>query len=198
MAYCNTKAIMDSALTRIQDNSTGMRTRLLSWLNDAMRSIANYPREWEFLKVSATLAVTANKATLPADFGRVRSIEAGVYRLADPLSDDDVFNEAIGFTVDATEITLSGLPDATSIVLKYLATMTADYADGTANTIFPLEYQDYFIRYLTSSAYEYDKDNDIIPSMLIQKEELKQLKALDNLRKPRPERSRNGYMSTRG
>jgi len=198
MDYCNTAAILTEALTRVHDNSTDMRTRLLSWLNSVMRSVANYPRKWEFLKKSATIAIGSGVFALPSDFGRVRSVNTGDYLFVQPLSDSEVFQERIGFTVGATSITLHELDDVTSIDLNYTAAMTADYTDVSTATIFPYECQTYFVRALVSAAYEYDKDNDILPSLGLTEKELKQLRAMDNLRKPLPERSSRGYVTSRG
>jgi hypothetical protein len=202
MSKLNTKTLLDNTQTLIQDSSTGLRSRLLVWLNKVLQAVA-LARDWEFLKKSAAIAIVENTVLLPADFHsfvalvgddfclteRHRLTEEEVFAFTDPNA---VAPVPIGFTQTAANLILypGGAGTAT---LKY-AQSVPNYADSTAETVFPLRFGNAIERRLLSLYYEYDMDERAPLSYQLEAAELSALKAWDNRQRPIPKTGR--YLRT--
>lgn len=194
MLLLNTKDILDAALSLTPDNSSAFRAKAVGWLNEIVRDILNQPRQWEMLKTSTTLPIAANKITLPANFGEVRSIQIGSLYFLTPdeqLTEEEAFaviqaggGDTLGFTITDTEITF--VPGATgSAILSYEKGVATPYADDVA-TIFPDAFSNLLIQGVRKLAYQSDVDDMYGPSVKLYDREMKVAKDYDNRMKPMP------------
>jgi len=190
-----TQAVLDRVFTRIKDNSSTLRVKMLGWLDSAMRD-AWSERAWIFLDKSVTLTLSGGSITLPADFGDETFLNVGdQYALTtgDKLTPTEALKADVrggdvwGYTISSTAITLHPATTGT-VTLYYTAKMPdAGYADDTTETIFPMEFLPLFERSLLAAFYEYDVDADRMPlGIELDTEHLRKLKKLDNGRKPLP------------
>lgn len=196
-----TKAVLDRVFSRIKDNSSTLRVKMLGWLDSAMRDVCS-ERAWIFLDKSVTLTLSDGSATLPADFGDETFISVGgqyAFTTSDKLTPTAALRAGLlgggvlGYTLTSTTLTLH--PATTGdIVLSYVAKMPdAGYEDGTVDTIFPMEFLPLFERALLAAFYEYDVDADRLQlGIQLDAEHLRRLKKLDNGRKPLPPLSSQG------
>lgn len=194
--YLNTHDMLDSLQTRIPDKSTATRANMLAWLNDAMRAVVNEPREWEFLKKTASLTITDSRITLPDDFGRVISIQIGsefCFTQSDELTEKQAFDVTngiypnyAGYLCDLTYITFYGSFTGTTAVLTYLIQMNADYADVATATIFPIEFGLLLKRSVMSVYKEGNEEPSATLSVQLDAKELRTMKILDNRKKGTP------------
>ncbi|MDD2898988.1 MAG: hypothetical protein PHI31_09775 [Desulfuromonadaceae bacterium] len=209
MAFLTTKSILDATQTLIADQTAAYRAKMLTWLNLAMQTVINQPREWEFLKKTAPLPVTSNVITLPADYADFESLTVGDYFFtrADQLTDSEAFESVEsageipeGFTINeqAGTITIVPATEETTVTLAYKGTMpAADYADDTTATIFPQEFKPLFVRILKTVSNEVDVEDQYTVSLQLSSADLKTMKALDNKRKALPKPSSHGYIRGR-
>lgn len=206
MVYLKAKDILDKVATRIIDDSAETRVRMMSWLNDGMRSILREPREWWFLRGEASIAVVSGAMVLPSDFGEVVAIELGSTILGknNLLSTKEAFdweqsggNVAAGYTLDATNLYLVPAPTNGTAVFTYIKKQTTDLTDVATDTIFPIECAEYLKRFVLTSFYEFDVDDRLPYSRQILEVELRALKAYDNRQKPIPKRNPHGYTRER-
>jgi hypothetical protein len=204
MAFLATKSILDATQTLIADQSAAYRLKMLTWLNLAMQTVVNQPRDWEFLKKTASLPVTSNAITLPADYADFESLTVGDYffTTADQLTGAEAFEsvESAGFVIDEKAGTITILPatEETTVTLAYKGTMpAADYADDTTATIFPQEFKPLFVRILKTISNEVDVEDQYTVSLQLSDTDLRTMKALDNKRKALPKPSSHGYIRGR-
>lgn len=201
MAWLTTKSVLDAVQSRIVDQSDNLRAKMLVWLNIAMQQVLNEPRDWEFLKKSASVTVTNSVITLPADFGDFLSLECGdyFYTTESQLTPDEVIMEYEGFVIDELLGTLTIYPATIEVTatLKYKAAFpVTDYTDGTGATLFPAEFRPLFTRYVMTVRDEFDAEAEASMSFKLDQLELKKMKALDNKRKAVPKINSHGYRRT--
>lgn len=208
MAFLTTAGVLTATQTFISDQTAALRLRMLTWLNLAMQSVINEPREWEFLKKTASLAVTSNVITLPTDFADFQSLTVGDYFLVpeNMLTDTESFEVLetggtipLGFSINEMAGTLTILPGTTetTVTLAYKSGMpSTDYTDDSTATIFPLEFRPMFVRHLLTLRNEFDVEDQTIMSAQMSMAELKAMKKLDNKRKAVPKPSNHGYTRT--
>lgn len=202
MNYLTTKAVLDQVFSRIKDNSTALRVKMLAWLNSVMQDVIN-ERAWVFLEKSASLTLVDNSVDLPADFGRETFLKNGIYvfTVSDRLSSeqaalvDSAGGEPFGYTLDTTSLTVHPSADGT-LELHYVASFPAAwYSDGVDPTLFPIEFMPLFERYLLTCFYEYDVDESRWGSAAaLDRRQLRTLKVLDNQRRPLPQLSSKGFV----
>jgi hypothetical protein len=209
MTFLTTKSVLDAAQSMIVDQTAAMRLRMLNWLNLSMQSLVNEPREWEFLKKTASLPITANVITLPADYSDFGSLTVGAYFFTseDQLTASETFQSSAtggavpsGFVIDEKTGTLTIIPATTevSVVLGYKGALPAGgYTDSTTATIFPEEFKPYLVRCLMTLRNEFDEEGQFPLSLQINVAALRAMKALDNKRKAVPKISTNGYIRNR-
>lgn len=206
MAFLTTASVLDTTQTMISDQTAAMRARMLSWLNLIMQMVVNEPREWEFLKKSAALPITANVITLPADYSDFESLTVGAYFFTPRymLTAAEEFQVTAdggtvptGFVINEKTGTLTILPGTaeTSATLAYKAGMPAtDYTDGATATIFPAEFKPLFVRYLLTARNEFDEEDQLPISLKLSSGDMKTMKTLDNKRKAIPALNSHGYI----
>ena len=167
MSYVTTKGILDDVQTLISDNSAALRARMLTWLNNIFqRTAIAFP--WNCLLKTASISVTTNAITLPADFREVDSIVVGTVTLT---TDDEVVDKdgylwsgggttPIGYTIVGSTLTFVPGTAASTVSLRYIQEVPA-YADGTSATLFTQKFSPLFQRGLLDIYYEYDADERI-------------------------------------
>lgn len=204
MANLTPDEILDKVQARITDQSAAMRVKLLGWLNEIMHDVVNQPRNWQFLKKSASIAVAANALTLPADFGTLTSVQVGdrFFTPDEALTDEEAYfwnqitGEAEGYTISGSTLTFVPGTSQTSATVKYNA-VVADVIDDTTATIFPQEFRNILIAGTLMMFYEYDHDDNYGSQVQLYQMEMKKLKALDNKKTPLPKRNPHGYIRER-
>ena len=209
MSYLNTAKLLDDVQARIQDQTVNLRAKLLIFLNEIAQDIANIPREWEFLKRTATGDLSGGVIAIPADFGRVVSIRitSGTnnyfFTPDEELTEEEYFytttNNAettpVGYMVDMNNITIA--PSAAgTYILSYVATVP-DYDDSSADTLFPSEFGNLLKQGTLMKYYEYDKDGRYTASNILYNQEMGLMKHLDNRKKPLPKFNTRGYVRDR-
>lgn len=202
----NTGTVLTAVQTRIHDNSTALRAKMLEWLNQTIATMAA-ERDWEFMKKTAARVVTANAILKPDDYARFRyaqTLATGLefhLKEANRLTDEEAFEmtdpnavdpAAQGFTESSTSIIFYPGTTADTVTLGYVCTVP-EYADN-AETILPDKFGNLLKRSVLSAYYEYDVDERAIPSMSLDQQELDRLKSEENRRKPIPKRSARGYL----
>lgn len=199
----NTKALLDNVQSQIQDQSAELRARMLIWLNKIFQRLA-LERDWLCLQKSATLAVTSGTILLPSDYGRLVNVQAlspdeeggffleGRHRLSDEeaylLGTDSTATAPTGFVETATNITFKPGLSASSVALKYVQALN-NYTDGTADTVWPIEFGNAVERKLLTLYYEYDLDERNGGSSKLDQDELRALKKWENRQIPLPRNS---------
>lgn len=164
MSFTNTKAIMDSVQTMIQDNSPALRAKMLTWLNNILKRLApEFP--WRCLVKSSVIGVAGNVLALPADYQEMDSLKiAGMYfTVDDEMTLSNAFLWAaggaipIGYLITGQTLTLvPGVPDGNA-ELVYLQEVPS-YTDSAASILFPSKFQPLLERTLLSTYYEFDAD----------------------------------------
>lgn len=202
MIYCNTKDILDKALSKVQDSSADLRSKALGWLNEVMRDVLNQPRDWKFLHaVTASVTITSNTITLPDTAAEIVYMKVGDYMFTmdDQLTEEEAFAYEDDTSTDPEGWTRIGavvtfLPGATGTCeLKYEATLTAEYTDSTSNTIFPNVFKNLLMTGVRMHYYDYDKDGRYGKEVALYQREMDMVKAWDNRLKPMPKISNHGY-----
>lgn len=206
MAYLTTNEVLDLALGKQHDTSSGLRTKALAWLNEAMQGLY-LERDWLCLHKSDDLTAADNALTKPDDYGRFRyakSTASGgefyvdrqnkltdleAYQLADPNDADPV---PCGFTEDATSLTFTPGVSGT-VTLGYVKSVPT-YADN-ATTILDAKFKNLLARSVMSAVYEYENDQRAIPSIQLDDTLLAKLKAEENRQTAQPKRSK--YLRSR-
>lgn len=199
MLYCNATAILNKALSKVQDDSDEFRLLALGWLNEIVRDVLNQPREWAFLNDTVDLAVTANQITLPNGVSEIVHIDLGgtFYLPADMLTDPEAALDRTGYTINKANI-VTFYPDTTEVsaTVKYKPYVTADLADVATDTIFPIEFENLFLTGVRVHIYDYDKDGRYGKEEQKYAMAMSNIKTLDNRRKPELRNNPHGY--TRG
>lgn len=203
MVYCNTKDILDSALTKIIDNSAGIRADALSWLNEVIGDLAAQPRQWKFLETSTSLTITDNAITLPTDFNQLICITVGDYIFlpSGQLTDEeaaayasDADTTPVGFTLSGNTITFVPGTDETTCTFKYEKMLTSAVTDSVSDTVFPRIFRNFFITGVRMHYYDYDKDGRYGKEVVLYQDEMNKVKAWDNQLKTIPKWERHGYL----
>ncbi len=166
MTFLNTKAVLDDAQTIIQDSSTILRAKMLTWLNNIFQRLGNeFP--WSCtIKTSTPLTVTANAVTLPTDFSLVDKLTLGNYKFmtVDEVNERNSFLWAgggttpIGYYIVGNTLTLVPGTSEVSATLRYNPEIPK-YTDGTSDTAFSSAFGPIVQRALLDMYYEYDADN---------------------------------------
>ena len=202
MNYLTTKSVLDRVFSRIKDNSSTLRVRMLGWLNSTMQDAVS-KREWTFLEKTVSLTITDNAITLPVDFDRELFIRNGqyIFTVGDRLTAymaaeaDIAGGEPYGYTLDATSLTFHPSASGTAELTYQAVFPAAGYEDGTIPTIFPINWLPVFERCMITAFYEYDVDADRLPlSLQLDAEQIRAMKKLDNQRKAIPQLSPKGYV----
>lgn len=190
----NTGDILDNALSKQHDDSTELRTKALTWLNESMQRLS-LVRDWEFLKDTDTLTIASSSATLPSDFTAVEFISGddwylkkiNQYTLEEAEYNTDGDTVPSGFTISSDVITF--LPQATgSATLTYIKEVP-NYADST-DTMIPNMFGPLLQRAVLNAVYEYESDQRTIPSIQFEQALLNDLEVKDNKLKPKPKRTK--------
>lgn len=204
MVYLNTAAVLTKALSKSTDGSAAFRTKALGWLNEVIRDVLNQPRTWEFLKDSVSLSIVANQIVLPNGASEIICMTIGDTLLSpqNQLTEIDAFaigtggNSLSGYTLDSDN-TVTFYPGATgACALRYEIDRTADYADNSSDTIFPLTFENLLVTGVRAHIYDYEKDGRYTKEMMLYDAEMRKMKSWDNRRKPAPKSNPHGY--TRG
>jgi len=201
MAFVNVGTILNKARTKLTGSLP--RPTLLMWFNETARDVLNQPRTWNFLSVPVEIPIVGNQITMPANMAEVVSIQVGdhFFTKADQLSgleamriDEDLSgSDPIGYTLSAANV-VTFHPGATGdAILTGELTMVDDYADG-ATTIFPMEFENLFICGVLEKAFYVDKDGRFTAENTKYQLEMNKMKKWDNLRKPMPRTTSQGYL----
>lgn len=203
MVYCNVKDILDSALNKVQDSSTGLRGKALAWLNEIVSDIAAQPREWKFLQVSTTLSVTTDTITLPTDFNELIYIKVGDYFFTKDSQltweEADAYTSTsdttpVGFTLLGNTITFIPGTNESTCTFVYEKMLTAGLTDDTSNTVFPRIFRNLLITGVRMHYYDYDKDGRYSKEVVLYQNEMYNVKAWDNKLKTIPQFEGHGYL----
>lgn len=207
MTYLTGAGILDDAMSMIQDNTTGLRTKMLRWLNVAAQQLVTI-RTWQFLHSSVSATPVNNAITKPTDYGEFEYLQIPSFstfdkrnRLTQGEADQaDMtgmgYSSPIGYTENNTSIILHGASWSSAVTLGYIIEPPV-IADSAASTIWPSKCKAYFMRYLMTAFYEYDFDERAAINIDKFQYELKTLKGWDNNQRPKTQYSRHGYRRTR-
>jgi hypothetical protein len=214
MAFLTGAGIIGDALSIIRNDSTPIRTKMLTWLNIlAQKLVVARPTGWTFLENgTASLTPVSNVLTLPADYGQLKSLQAGTSFFFDNrnrLTDAEAYkadagaygmSAPVGFTESIDDVvTVVGPPEVTAkryIITFHGATCSvavtvnykinpADFTDSTTETAWPPVCRPILMRGLLDAFYEYDMDERAALSYQLDASDLAALISYDNLRKPR-------------
>jgi hypothetical protein len=210
MRYLNTKAILDAAQTFLADVSTPLRVKMLVWLNLAMQSVLNEPRQWNFLQSKTTgITVTASKADLPTDFGELFNATLGTAYFFEPeneLTAEEAFSvndladsEPFGFVYVTETGTrkiqfIPATTEATCDITYEPILPLAGYSDDGTDTLFPVDFTNLLVRAILSMRNEMDVEDQLSFSVSFDEKEMRKVKALDNKRQPKPKNNKHGYI----
>lgn len=207
MTFLNGTSILDDALSIIQDNSTTMRAKFLTFANVVAQKLA-VVRPWQWLNTSKSLIPASNVITKPADYGEFIYILFGTVRNFDNrnrLNSGETFQAdntstgaayPYGFTEDNTTITLHGAGWTDAVTLGYVMEPPAITDTATA-TIWPVKCRSVFMKAILDWYYEYDMDDRKMTNVQLGAVELSELKKWDNNQKPKTQYNRRGYHRTR-
>jgi hypothetical protein len=210
MLYLNTADILDKAQSFLADTSAPLRAKMLVWLNLAMQSVLNEPRQWNFLQTKTSgITITASKATLPADFGELFNVTLGTEYFFEPeneLTAEEAFSvndltdtEPFGF-VYVTETAVRKIQfipattEATCDITYEPVLPLAGYEDVGTDTLFPIEFTNLFVRMVLTNRNEMDVEDQLSFSATFDEKEMRKLKALDNKRQAKPKNNKHGYI----
>lgn len=222
MQYLTGQGIINDALSLIRNNSSPVRTKMLTWLNVIAQKLA-VVRPWEFLNNgSASLTPGNNIITLPADYGEFQSLRAGSSFFLTPKNrltageawrlDNASTGLSVprGFTEGTVDVTAGNPPVTTTTPIltlhggTYTESVTLTYtkeppaiADSVVATCWPKKCQPLMMRALLDFFYEYDMDERAALSYQLNAAELSELKKWDNGQKPKTQRDRRGLRGTR-
>lgn len=203
MAFLNTKAVLDRAATKFQDQTANLRSKSLEWLNEVARDIHNQPRQWKFLEEEVVLPITSNQAVLPAGAKIVNLYNDNFFfTLDDQLTDEEA--NAIGTETSASVVpdgfTLSSdsvitfHPGANGTVnLKYEINLEADLTDSETDTIYPKDLENLFVSGIRMHYYDYDKDGRYTKEVMVYENEMYKVKCWDNRKKAVSKQTNRGY-----
>lgn len=207
MNYLSPDRVLDDTLTMIQDNSTTLRVKLLSWFNLLVYKVMN-ERRWNSLqKKLASQTITSNTVTLPSDFESIVNIVGTNFFFDNNylLSDEDIFLSQqgatsisaipTGFGISGSTLTFYPATSDTTCDIKYNPYITSAYQDNITETIFPVQFLPLFVRTLVSIYDEFDADDRTPLSISLNPQELSNIKKWDNQFQPLPKRSK--YMRDR-
>lgn len=201
--YLNTTTVLDKALSKFQDNTTELRTKALSWLNEVRTDIHNQPRLWNFMRGTTTLTVSDNMITLPNGVSEVISLEGDTFLLTPQhiLSETEAYllsNQTATIPqgyVKYPDNTLYFFPGATgSVIVTYEANANTDLADSSNNTVYPKELENLFVTGIRMHYYDYDKDGRYTKEVMLYQDEMSKAKAWDNQLKALPKYNTQGYI----
>lgn len=186
--------ILDQVDVLIADtNSKPQRQRLLVWMNDVIKSIADM-RDWDFLTDTEELTITNNSITYPADFKEFINLSIGDQYFFDRtsiLTDSESWVEygitTADFTVPVTEGTAT---------LKYKI-LTPVYAVG-ATTIFPDQFINVVVDGILCKYYRFIRAyEDLAEAKNQYSNSLIEIKKNYNRNQPMPKYTRHGYLRRR-
>lgn len=167
MYYLTGKAILDAAQTLHTDRTSGMRLKMLTWLNLIIQDLV-IRRKWNWLRKTVTgQTITASGLTLPADYSEFVGIE---------FSD----GSSHSFTESFTELEFS--PEVTTGVtadLTYIQHIS-DVSDTATATALPTYLKPALVNGVMSYAFIYDKDEQYSVYPQIYEGEINKLKIHDN------------------
>jgi hypothetical protein len=227
MSFLTGAGIITDAVSilRKSNDSTALRAQLLGWLNIlASKLIVARPTGWTFFENgSASITPSSNVLTMPADYGSLKSLQAGTSfcfnetnRLTETeawqrdnsstgLSIPSGFTESVADVVTAVgppevtakryQITLHGAGFTEAVTVHYKI-LPADFTDATTETAWPPQCRAVLMRGLLNCFYEYDIDERASLSYQLDAQLLAELKQYDNLRKPRSQSDRRGLRRT--
>lgn len=191
-------SILDAVTQRVHDNTATMRGRLLSYLNDAMQQFW-LERDWSFLRASASLVISGNEATKPADYGKLLFVSMGTLWSLDKrnqLTTEEAWRSTVngtesgypdGWEEDATKIYFRPNADDGTATLVYLKTLPV-YAEGDT-TLLPDYCRALMVRTLMDAYYEFDADERGLVSIQLHQGELAMVHKFENVRQPQPQRN---------
>jgi hypothetical protein len=197
--YLTTKGILDQVFSRVSDNTSTLRVRMLAWYNSLAIQVAN-ERPWNFLNTTVNIPIVNSVIPLPDDFGTETSITVGNIILTPQnlLNAPESFywgqtsGILAGYTVDETGIAL--FPTTTGTAALEYSKRVPTYADDTTSTIFPTEFLPLLERSLLTAFYEYDVDSERMPmSFQLDAKMMSQVKKIDNQRKSLHRLNVHGY-----
>jgi len=213
MAVVNVGTTITKARTKFPGGIS--RAPFVVWFNEVVQEILNQPRVWKFLTEPITLAIVNNQITIPAGVSEIVSIQVGdtFFTQSDQLSDQeaakiDAASDNIlqadstdlvtppslqGYTLTAAGVVVfhPALTGTASVIGEQ--NITADYADS-ADTIFPLDFQELFILGLRMSYYDLQKDGRFTKENMLYQMAMGKAKSWDNRHKPRPHYNSHGYI----
>lgn len=222
MTFLTGAGMIDDALSIIRNNSTSVRGKMLRWINIVAQKMA-VVRPWTFLANGTAIITPVNNVlTLPADYGEIESLQAGVIFSFDSrnrltpgealradnggsgLSRPSGFTESIlavtdpdtGVITRTPIITLHGSGFTDPVAVNYTIE-PGDIADSASSTCWPVKCRPLFQRALLDFFYEYDMDERTAISYQLNESELSELKKWDNSQKPKTQNNRHGYRRTR-
>jgi|LGVF01.2.fsa_nt_gb hypothetical protein len=184
-----TNEVLDLALGKQHDTSTGLRTKALAWLNETMQKL-HLERDWLCLERTVGLTAADSAIPKPADYGRFRYARCGDFFIGERhrLSEEDVHLSApIGFFEDATHIRFAH--DVADTVTLGYACAIPTYGDN-ATTVLDAKFKNLLARSVQTAVYEYEKDQRAISSIQLDEVLLNKLKAEENRQRPTPKRSK--------
>lgn len=194
-----TNAVLDLALGKQHDNSSGLREKALAWLNEAICHLA-CERDWEFMKCAPSLTINSNVILKPADYLRFRYVKNEdtsnlfFFEERHRLTDEEVFENTdsngttpVGFS--ETSVNIKFHPGATGTVELGYVKKIPTYADNVT-TIIDDKFKNLLARSVLSAVYEYEENNRAIPSISLDAVELQRLKTEENRMKAKPKRSK--------
>lgn len=184
--YTTPDQVLDIVQSKIHDGSAAMRAKLLIWFNEACR-VAYNARTWDLLVAESTLTVTSGAIAVPTDLYQLISIQIDDYLYKPAMGDSyaDSFD---------TTLTLDPPPSSSTVLMRYIKALDADYPDNTGATLFPVEFKNLLAAITLTKYYEYENDPRLSVQAQVAATEMSQLKALDNRRKAPFTYSPHGYM----
>jgi hypothetical protein len=196
MARLTGDQILDGVTSIIPDSDTTLRTKFLLWFNYISTKLGMDRIEWSCLRKTASLAVTANKITLPSDFGKLVYVkQAGVFYLEQEhlLNDKEEYEAATNsgtlptrMSIDEVAGTVAFYPGATGTVTLGYVKEPAAIVDSTDQTDWPQMFKGIFLRAGLDFFYEYDMDVRAVLSYQLDAAELAVLYEWEISKRPVP------------
>lgn len=203
MAFLNTKAVLDRASTKWQDQTASLREKALGWLNEIIRDLHNQPRKWQFLEETITLAISSSQITIPAGAEIVYlKTDDFFFTPANQLTDaeaNEIGTSSVttivpdGYTLSAGGVVVFYPAASGNVELKYEINATADLPDSDADTIYPKDLENLFVTGVRMHYYDYDKDGRYGKEVALYENEMYKIKAWDNRKKATTKQSPRAY-----
>ena len=194
--------ILNQVQTLLDDVTHSDRQRLLVWMNQVMKSIADM-RDWDFLIKYSELTITDGELTLPADYKEFINLSVGdtfFYDRTSVLTDNEAWHQ---FGIE-TDVGIDLTTSSGTATLKYKAALPT-YAQGDT-TLFPNEFINALVdgvlyRYYQSTPTIKDSGGVDISQTTLYKQlyddDIKALKKNYNRNQPVPKYSSHGYVRRR-